>query len=337
MSLTRFVVKGADNTELSLLNTAFPSTITIANLEPVDGSFPTFTTAPIIYVIGADSDRVWIDESLTTTTQFVAKVRSSGGAPGTYTFNIAIETEDTPATSPVGATAVKAPYYCSYQDVKEALANLPISFGTNGAADITTARNHISRAYGAMSGALSAGGYTVPVALPVKTLLSSTITASDNLVALTIGSGESETNEDFPVGSTIRINGTPSGITARDEFVNVVDHTSNKVIRVEWAKNTYTGTITIELCTEGFLFLRQCNTIGAAGSLLTALNIKRDSSDENADNFIEEFESCLKQLRRGDIRLDGLVVGGNFIESLQTENSDQDVICFKAVDGAPQW
>lgn len=323
MSLTRFTVRGSSNAELSIANTAFPSTITIADLEPVDGAFPTFTTAPIVYVIGASSDRVWIDESQTTTTTFVAKLRSGGGAPGTYTFNVAIETEDTPAAAVVGVVTRQVPYYCSKEDVEDSLINLKISFGTNGSGDFSSVNNNISRAYGAISSALSIGGYTVPATLDTSILITSALTAAETPVTLSLDSSSSLTVTDFPIASTIRVSGKQSGsVNFLDEFVPIIAHGTTKQLTVNFLKNSYpSGSTTMSLCTEGFLFLRHCNALGAVAYILRGFNIKRDASDENSDNFMEEFKDCLEQLRSGDMVLDGLTKdSSSFIRSYQSIN-----------------
>ena len=216
-----------------------------------------------------------------------------------------------------------APYYCSVDDVKTATSGMATSWAAADA--FTFISPAISRAYSEINAAASQGGYTIPLTLTVQTLVSSAaILRADSQVDITIDT-TTYTNADFPVSSTVRINGVDTSESVyQEEFVPIVDVSSTNVISVQWLKNGYAvTTTTIELCTEGFLHARNCNILGAASYALKSKNIKRDTVDGNVTDFADQFDACLEALRSGDIRLDGLTAGGDFIESLQTENEDQ--------------
>jgi len=338
MSITRFDIKGADNAALQIASTAFPATILFSAITPVDGSFPAFTSAPLVYVKGASHTGrvVYVDDTLTTTTQFVLKLGTGGGAPGTYTVNLSLETEETPASAPIGTTVLTAPYYCSFQDVARKLESIPNSRSV-GYATPTLVRGHILAAYGKINAALSAGGYDVPVSLSQRTLITGALTASDNLVTLSLDSSGDYEAADFPVGSTIRINGFSSN-TLTNEFVSVVSLVSTYSLKVEFLKESYDANATIELCDVGFLFLKECNAQGATARVLRALAVKGAVNNEIAEAEADEFAACLEMIKSGEIDLDGLsIASGQFIQSLQTDEPDQDVSSFSMVDNQPLW
>lgn len=320
MSLTVFKIRGSDNAQLQIVQSEFPKTINYTDITPVDGSFPAFTTAPIVYVLNATTGRnVFV--SAKTTTSFTLDISTSGGGPGTYVIDLAIETEDTPASAPVTAGLRSAPYYCSILDVQNTIINLPQSFSAGRNLDFTKRRIYISQAYGKINAALSKGNYNLPVTLSVQAIVSNTLTAADALVNVDLDSAYNTSS--FPVGSTIRINGNLSGMTYGDEFVNVVSISSTTRLVVEFLKNSYTNAnTTIELCNDAFLYLRHCNAVGAAYYGLRSLIVGQGQSrNEQVDELKDDFFSCLKDLENGVIDVDGLTKNADdWIKTYQTEN-----------------
>ncbi len=112
------------------------------------------------------------------------------------------------------------------------------------------------------------------------------------------------------------------------EFVPIVGITDN-VLTIEFAKNAYNADSTCELCTDGFLYLRNCNTLGAASRALKGLSINNTSLSEPAEDMREIFQMCLDDLRDGNVLLNGLSIGGSFIETIQTADADKNNIIFK--------
>ena len=85
----RFIVLGADNSELVVTPAQVPKTVTLADLEPFEGTLPTFDPAPLVSVMGAGHQRHFdVDTVGKTTFRIIAS--SSGGAPTNATLNIEI-------------------------------------------------------------------------------------------------------------------------------------------------------------------------------------------------------------------------------------------------------
>ncbi len=321
--MTRYVITAANNSGLAIVQSAFPKTITFASLTPEDGTFPTFTVAPVVYVLNADTGRIiYVDTSSTTTTQFVLAIGSSGGAPGTYNVDIALETSDAPTGQAVSVTTRRAPYYCSRYDVEDALINSG-GFTTNGKLDSNRIRRFISMAYSRVNAALVRGGYTVPVDNVTIDLVSSFSAATAGDVhALTL---TNELAAAYPVGSTVRIFGTKSATTVGEEFTNIIQHNSTTIVAIEFMQNDFSAAAsidaTIELCTEGFLYLRDCNMSGAAEMALNGITIGQGRNQNvKTESLKSDFQLCLDLLSMGAISLNGLSRQADMIRTYQTDN-----------------
>ncbi len=316
----RFIALGADNSGLVVTPAQVPKTITFASLTPFEGTLPTFTTAPLVSVMGAGHRRHF-DVDTVGKTSFRIIASSSGGAPTNATINIEIISLETASASPSSGTAINFPYFCSLNDVDNEIINFTTAIGSSGKLEHTAKRLFISMAYGEINSALSVGGYTVPVLNSVKQAISGSITASDNVVSFTVTDGTA-----YAIGDTVWLHGQ-TGNVFNSEFVPIVGISTN-VLTVEFAKNSYNADSTCELCTLGFLHLRSCNVLGAAYRAINALSVKNVNSNEKAESLKETYQMCLSDLKDGDILLDGLSQGSSFIESFQTNNSTEDSIIF---------
>lgn len=318
----RFLALGADNSGLVVTPAQVPKTINYSDLTPFEGTLPTFTTAPAVSVMGAGHQRHF-DVDTVGTTSFRIIAASSGGPPTSATLNIEIISLETASASPSSGVAIDFPYFCSLNDVDNEIINLTVAIA--GQLEHTIKRLFISQSYGEVNAALAAGGYDLPVLNLVKQAISGAITASDNVRSFTVTDGTA-----YSISKTVRIHGQ-TGSIFNSEFVPIVGISTN-VLTVEFAKNSYDADSTCELCTLGFLHLRNCNTLGAAYRALNALAVKNPQLSEKATEMREVYEMCLADLREGTILLNGLTQDGNFIETIQTADSDKNIIIFE-MDG----
>ncbi len=317
----RFILLGADNSDLVVTPAQVPKTITIASQTPFEGTFPAFSPAPLVSVLGASHQRHFDVDTITTTT-FRIIAASSGGPPTSATLNIEIISLNVPAATPSIDASVDFPYYCSLNDIDNEIINLTVAISSTGQLERTIKRLFISQSYGEVNASLAAGGYDLPVLNTTKQTITEAITASDNVRSFTI------TDETvFDISKTVRLHGQ-SGNVFNSEFVPIVAIVGS-VLTVEFAKNSYNASSTCELCTDGFLYLRNCNTLGAAYRALNTLAIKNPELSEKAADMKEVYQMCLSDLRDGNILLPGLSKGGDFIETLQTNDSDENNIIFK--------
>jgi len=320
----RFIILGADNSDLVVTPAQIPKTITYASQTPFEGTLPSFDPAPLVSVMGAGHQRHFdVDTVGKTTCRVIAS--SSGGAPTNATLNLEIISLNAASASPSSGVAIDFPYFCSLNDVDNEIVNLTVAISSTGKLEHTVKRLFISHAYGEINSALAAGGYSVPVLNTVKQAISGSITASDNVRSFTVTDGTA-----YSISQTVRIHGQTGNIF-NSEFVPIVGISSN-TLTVEFAKNAYDADSTCELCTLGFLHLRNCNTLGATYRALNALAIKDTRLSEKADKLEEKFDTCLTDLKEGKILLDGLAQGGDFIESIQTSDTDTDIVLF-TMDG----
>jgi len=317
----RFILLGADNSDLVVTPAQVPKTITIASQTPFEGTFPTFSPAPLVSVLSAAHQRHF-DVDTITTTAFNIIAASAGGPPTSATLNIEIISLNVPAATPSIDASVDFPYYCSTNDVDSEILNLTVAKASTGKLDRTVKRAFISQSFGEVNAALAKGGYDLPILNTVKQTITEAITASSDVRSFTI------TDETvFDIGKTVRIHGQ-SGNNFNSEFVPIVAITGS-VLTVEFAENSYNASSTCELCTNGFLYLRNCNTLGAAYRAVNALSIKNPDFSEKATEMREVYQMCLDDLKDGNILLDGLAQGGSFIQTLQTDDSDENKIIFK--------
>ncbi len=213
-------------------------------------------------------------------------------------------------------------YYCSLQDVRDLLLNFKT--GTSDNLKPKVLRKAISRAYGQLNAALKTGGYSVPVTNSVKTLTDAAETASDDPVVIAVTAGD---GENFSIGSTVRIHGLfTTSSQYEDEFVGIILIATDN-ITVEFLEDGYDTGATMELCTEGFLFIRQCLANGGAYIASKGLHTKDVEVDSMLDRMRDDFNDCLEKLRNGEVELDGLDKdsGTVFIETFQTQNTDAEV------------
>ena len=316
---TRYLILGADNADLVVTAAQVPKTITFASLTPFEGTLPTFTATPLVSVMGAGHQRHF-DVDTVGTTSFRVIASSSGGAPTSATLNVEIVSLETAAASPSAGVAIDFPYYCSANDIDNELINLTVATASTGKLSNSIQRLFISQSFGEINAALAAGGYTLPVLNATKQAISGGITASDDVVSFTVTDGTA-----YSISKTVRVHGQ-TGSNFNSEFTPIVGISTN-VLTVEFAKNSYDADSTCELCTDGFLHLRNCNTMGAAYRALNALSIKQGRSlNEKAGELKEMYQMCLDDIKDGNVLLDGLTRGGLFLQSIQTQDSTKDVI-----------
>ena len=324
MALSRYIILGSANAELVVTPAQVPKTVTIADLEPFNGTLPSFTTAPLISVLGATHQRHFDVDTIGTTT-FRIIAGSSGGAPTTATLNIEIISLEVVEGAASVGTAIDFPYYCSTNDVENEILNLTVANAATGKLDRSVKRAFISQSYGEVNAALSKGGYDLPVLNSVKQPITQAITAVDDVVSFTVTDGDA-----YDISKTVRLHGQ-SGDDFYSEFTPIVGIVSD-ILTVEYAENSYDADSTCELCTDGFLYLRNCNTLGAAYRAVNALSIKNPDMSEKADDMREVYQMCLADLKDGGVLLPGLSQGGSFIETFQTNNDDENDIIFKIKD-----
>lgn len=317
----RFITLGADNSGLVVTPAQVPKTINYSSLTPFEGTLPTFTTAPLVSVMGAGHQRHF-DVDTVGTTSFRIIAASSGGPPTNATLNIEIISLETASASPSSGVAIDFPYYCSTKDIDNELINLTVAIGSTGQLERTIKRLFISQSFGEINSKLAVGGYDLPVLNTVKQAISGAITAVDDVVSFTVTDGTV-----YSISKTVRLHGQ-SGNDFFSEFTAIVGIATN-VLTVEFAKNSYDADSTCELCTDGFLYLRNCNTLGAGYRCLNALAIKNPDLSEKAADMREIYQMLLDDIKEGNILLDGLSMGGSFIETLQTADSDENKIIFK--------
>jgi len=283
-------------------------------LTPVDGTLPTFTTAPLVAVLNSDGTRP-LDIDTITTTSFRVKGVGAGVNPTTISLEI-ISLEGVGAAAPSTAAARDFLYYCSVGDVQDDILNLKQSFASGKNLEFTLRRRLISRAYSKINSALKKGGYSVPVTNSVKQVISESLTASDNVVSFTVTDGTK-----FSIGDTVRIHGQ-SGSSYNDEFTGIVQINGN-VLTVEFLENSYNSDQTCELCSDGYLYLRDCNAIGASAAGLNAVAVGQGRSrNEKIDIQFDLFQKCLDDLASGNVVLDGLTRSDSTIETYQSKNPD---------------
>jgi len=128
MALTEFLIKGADNSELQISVSELPKTVAFADLTPMDGTLPSFTVAPLVFIETTGSDG-FLDVKSVTTTNFQI-VTALLGADNSFVVSVRIVSEEPVADAPSVATAVAFPYYCSVNDVLDANVNLKQSHGS---------------------------------------------------------------------------------------------------------------------------------------------------------------------------------------------------------------
>lgn len=214
-------------------------------------------------------------------------------------------------------------YYCSLDDVKDALLNAVKDWAvTTLKLSDPKIRGHIRRAYAELNGAMAKGGYTVPAVNATKTTITGAVTATEDATATAeiVGDGTG-----FAAGDTVRVHGLLTGSTVyKDEFVGLVVVSGN-ALTFERFENAYDAGATVELCTEGFVYLNSCNTTGAAYKTLASITVgQARAKNDRVDELKAKWDECLKALKQGEVILDGLALGSAnvAIESFQTNNAD---------------
>ncbi len=214
--------------------------------------------------------------------------------------------------------AINFLYYCSIVNVQNALKNAVKSWSdANRPFDDTEVRDFISQAFGELNAALATGGYTLPVTNSTKTTVTGALTAADTIKAEAVADASG-----FSVGKTVRIHGPGTGTIYNDEFVGIVLIASNTV-SLEYIKLPYNAGATMELCTDGYLFLRRALITGASFYVLDSLILGQAKAENSrVDNLEKRWNNILKDLRDRKIKLDGLTADETFIETYQTNNPD---------------
>ncbi len=216
--------------------------------------------------------------------------------------------------------AINFLYYCSIVNVQNALKNAVKSWSDAlRPFDDTEVRDFISQAFGELNAALATGGYTLPVTNSTKTTITDEVTAADTVTVEAVADASG-----FSVGKTVRIHGPAAGTIYNDEFVGIVLIASNNV-SLEYTKLAYNSGATMELCTDGYLFLRRALITGASFYVLDSLILGQAKAENSrVDNLEKRWNNILKDLRERKIKLDGLTADETFIATYQTDNSDAD-------------
>lgn len=208
-------------------------------------------------------------------------------------------------------------YYCSLGDVADILLNA-VKDWESSAKKLSDAKvmGHIRRAYADLNSALAAGGYDVPAVNGTKTTLDTAVEKSINATAEAVADGSA-----FSAGDTTRVHGLNTSIY-RDEFVGIVLVASNTITFRHFI-NDYDLGATVELCTDGYMYLNSCNAKGAAYKALASLAVgQARSKNERVDELKEDWKDCLELLRDGEVKLDGLGASRDLVGTFQTENPD---------------
>lgn len=212
-------------------------------------------------------------------------------------------------------------YYCSLQDVKDWLYDLDfVADDANTPYTDQRIRRAISRSYGEINAALKSGGYAVPVENDTTTTTSNDITGDpDYFVSFAV-----DDESGFSAGDTVRIHGS-DGSVYQDEFTGLVA-VSTGSLTAEVLQTTYAlSGATVELCTEGYLYIRECNAIGGAVKLLFGKVVgQAKSRNEKVITLLDEYNARLELIRNGEVELDGVTVSSSevLIETYQTENPE---------------
>lgn len=211
--------------------------------------------------------------------------------------------------------AINFLYYCAITDVQDHLLGFNWSDANRKPTD-KVVRRAISRAYGILNAALKHGGYSVPVTNSTKTVTSGDETASTSPVVVAVTDGSVVES-----GDTVRIHGANAGSAYTDEFTGVILVSSNDVT-VDFLETSPKGGATMELCSEGYLFLREANALGGAYFIVSGMTIgQAKGTNERKSELRDEWNNILNDLREGNLDLDGLSMGNSFIETYQTDNS----------------
>jgi len=211
-------------------------------------------------------------------------------------------------------------YYCSVMDVKDEIFDSPdLTQDAHKPYDDRRIMRFIAKAYAEINGALKAGGYDVPITNSTKTLtLADEKADSINQVVIGVTAGD---GANFEPGDTVRIHGKSTTLY-NDEFVGIVNVSTDN-LTVQYLENDYNVGSTVELCTEGALYVKSCNALGAAAKILLSKAARQDENkNKEIGALLKEYHRCLEQLRKGEIVLDGLTTGGSVISTYFVDNSD---------------
>lgn len=282
---------------------AIPSSaILFSSLTPIVGTLPTFSSAPVVWIIQQDTNRpLYIDPSDVTTSQFQVRGWDDYTDVPPYTVTVRILVTGQSAVGASSADPVNFPWYCSLDDVKDVLTQYDETIVAAGNLDENKLRRFISQAYGRINSALARGSYQVPAVNTTKQTMSGSLSASANVVTINQVSDGSA----FTEGDTVRIHG-PSGSGYNDEFTSVVAISGN-LVDVLWLNNSYDADSTIEVVIEGMETLRHLNAQGAALLATGALTLGySDASNDKEDNLTDAFSKGCQDIQSGALRLPGL-------------------------------
>lgn len=209
-------------------------------------------------------------------------------------------------------------YYCSLLDVKDWLFDIAF-VDTDANTKFTDARlrRAISRSYAEINTALKTGNYGVPVTNSTKSLIEGAETASMSPVDIAITAGD---GENFQAGDTVRIHGLAT-TPYNDEFAGIVK-VATDTLTVDSLVNAYDAGATVELCTLGFLHLREINAQGAALKILFGKVVgQAKSRNEKIVDLRTEYKEQLDALKSHEVVLDGLT-DLSHISTYQSDNPD---------------
>jgi hypothetical protein len=281
-----------------------PKTITFSSLGTSDegSTLPTFTQTPIVEVLRIYGDRLIYVSSISTT-QIVFTASGAGDSlPISIDYRIVSRETIAPAAGAPG-TAILWPYYCTIQDIQDRLVGIDTLFGTNGKLTDNVVMSLISQTHSEVNAALSTGNYTVPVTNTNKTTIASGISASDNVVTISVTD-----DTIFTIGDTVFIHGQLSS-NFYAEFAHVVNaDTGADTIVVYSLINSYNSGSTIEVVEAGFNYVRDCEAVGATVKALQSPVISQGRSrNESVNQFDAWYKERLDSLKSGKVSLDGLV------------------------------
>ena len=287
------------------------------------GTIPTtFSNTPAVEITRVYGDaKFYVVDGNVTTTQ-VTITGSGFNDPVPIKIDLKVVSRETvsPAAGAAG-TAVKWPFYCTIEDVKDRLVSIDKLFGTAGKLTDDVLLNLVSLTYSQIHSAAGIGGYAVPITNGDVTTLSAGPSSSAVPVALGIADITK-----IAVGDLAFIHGA-SGTAYLAEFQGVVNiDTSAETAVVLRLRNTYDSGVTIEKCTEAFKIFRDCNAIGAALEAMNSTTVGQSIGKNEKVGTMEGFlKNCLKGLMEGSLFIDGLAKkSGGGIKSYQTENPNAD-------------
>ena len=218
-----------------------------------------------------------------------------------------------------------APGYATITDVKDEIIN--VDFGTSSNLTLARLVRLKSKITGEINSALESGGYSAPAVASTATTTAGAEKASTDTEVIGVATGDGATfSTALAAGNTtIRIYGLSSN-DFNDEFAEMVA-VSGDNITVYALENGYDTGATVELVEEGFKQLNNIESKGAAARALNAMEVRSPDRNEKVDEMMKWYRTCISQLIKGEMKLDGFSQRSGAITSWQNDNSgDEDVL-----------